>query len=494
MADAVVIGSGPNGLVAAITLAQAGLEVVVHEAADTPGGGVRSAELTLPGFTHDVCSGVYPLAVGSPAFRELGLDVEWVHPPATLAHPFDGGEAVTLERDVGETAAQLGADAEAYRTLVAPLARTWDAIAPLLLAPLVPPSPRAAVRLARALGPVRAVRAALDAAADARSLAERTFRGTEARSLLAGNAAHSILPLDRRPTGAFALALTMLGHAAGWPIARGGAQRLTDALVERLRSLGGELVLGSRVDALPSHGLVMADVSPPELLRLARGRLPNAYAQALRRYRFGPGAFKLDWALDGPIPWRAEACARAGTVHLGATLDELTASERAPWRGALASRPFVLLSQPSLFDPARAPAGNHTAWAYCHVPHGWEGDATAVIEAQVERFAPGFGQRILARHTLGPQALEAHNPSLVGGDINGGAMTLGQSLFRPAARLVPYRTGARGVYLCSASTPPGGGVHGMCGYHAAHRALRDLGLGLGERSGGGHRPIARMQA
>ncbi len=350
MPDAVVIGSGPNGLVAAITLAQAGLDVIVHEAADTVGGGVRSAELTLPGFVHDVCSAIYPLAAGSPVLRALELDVEWVQPPAALAHPLDDGTAVTLERDVAETAAQLGADASAYAELVGPLAGAWDAVAPVLLAPAMPPPGRAALSLARALGPAGALRSVRAALADARSLS-RLFAGREARALLAGNAAHSMLPLERRPTGAFGLTLLVLGHATGWPLARGGAQRLADALADRLRGLGGEIRLGSRVDELPAAGIVLADVGVPELLRLGRGRLPESYARAAARYRYGPAAFKLDWALAGPIPWRAEECRRAGTVHLGGTLEELADSERAPWEGRVSERPFVLLSQPSLFDP-----------------------------------------------------------------------------------------------------------------------------------------------
>jgi phytoene dehydrogenase-like protein len=472
--DAVVVGSGPNGLAAAITLAQAGLSVEVHEAADTLGGGVRSAELTLPGFTHDVCSAIYPLAVGSPFFRGLELDVDWVHSPALLAHPFDDGTAVTLERRIDDTAAQLGADEDAYRRLLGPLVRAWPAAERMLLAPLVPPAPRAAAGLVGALGIPGALSAARDALAPAVGLAERVFAGERARAFLAANAAHSMLPLETRPSGAFGLSLMALGHVYGWPFPRGGAQALGDALAARLRDLGGDIRLGSPVDRVPDVRIVLADVSAPELLRIAD--VPPRYAAALRRYRYGPAAFKLDWALDGPIPWTADGCRRAATVHLGESLAELAASERAPWEGRAPERPFVLLAQQSLWDDARAPAGRHTAWAYCHVPNGWNGDATQVVEAQIERYAPGFRDLVLGRSAMGPAALEAHNRNLVGGDINGGAMTLTQSLFRPAPQLVPYRTGARGLYLCSASTPPGGGVHGMCGHLAARRALRDLGM------------------
>ena len=435
---------------------------------------MRSAELTLPGFTHDVCSAIYPLAVGSPFFRGLGLDVEWLESPSGLAHPFDDGSAVTLERSVDATALQLGPDEDAYRRLVGPLVRAWPPVERVLLAPLVPPSPRAGAALVGALGVPGAVAAARDALASATGLAERAFEGERAKAFLGGNAAHSMLPLERRPSGAFGLTLMALGHVYGWPFPRGGAQTLADALAAALRELGGEIRLGSPVDTVPKAHLVLADVSPPELLRIAD--VPRRYAAALGRYRFGPGAFKLDWALDAPIPWTAEGCRRAATVHLGGTLAELAASERAPWEGRPLERPYVLLAQHSLWDDTRAPEGKHTAWAYCHVPNGWAGDATEAVETQIERFAPGFRDLVLARSALGPAALEAHNRNLVGGEINGGAMTLTQSLFRPAPRLVPYRTGRPGLYLCSASTPPGGGVHGMCGHLAARQALRDLGM------------------
>jgi phytoene dehydrogenase-like protein len=468
-----VIGSGPNGLCGAIALARAGLDVVVHEEQDTLGGGARSLELTLPGFVHDVCSAIHPMGEHSPFIRSLGLPLEWVHPSAQLAHPFDDGAAVTLERDLDETAEQLGADGAAYRELVGPLVEHWDVVEPVLLGPL-PPSPRAVGRFVRALGPRRAQRAVRAALADARALAEATFATPRARAFFAANAAHSMLPLERRPTGGFGLALVVLGHVFGWGFPRGGAQRLTDALVEHARGFGVEFHTGSRVDKLPAADVVLADVSPRELLRLVGGRFPDRYTRALERYRYGVSAFKLDWALDGPVPWRADAVARAGTVHLGGTLDELSASEWAPWTGRHADRPFVLFAQHTRFDETRAPAGKHTAWAYCHLPHASSERMTERIEAQVERFAPGFRELILERSELAPADLETRNRNLVGGDINVGAMDLGQLFTRPARKLVPYRTPLPGVYLCSAATPPGGGVHGMCGWSAARFALEDL--------------------
>jgi len=469
--SALVVGSGPNGLAAAIVLLQSGIEVEVHEAADWVGGGVHSEELTLPGFVHDVCATVQPLAVGSPFFRSLELGVEWVHPEAPVAHPFDDGTAVLLERDLDATVAGLGRDGGAYRRLVAPLVGRWDELAPVLLGRL-PPRLRTTLRLADAVGSsvfARSVRAAL---ADARSFVESTFETERARAWFAGHCAHSMLPLERRPSAGFGLTLVVLGHAVGWPVPRGGAQTLADALAERVRSLGGTIVTGSRVDELPRDQLVLADVSPRELARLARGRFRDRYERRLLDYRHGPGVFKLDWALDGPIPWHAEECRRAGTIHLGGTLDEISQSEWAAWSGRVAERPFVLLVQPTLFDVTRAPAAKHVAWAYCHVPNGSVVDLTERVEAQVERFAPGFRELVLARSALGPRELEARNRNLVGGDINGGAMDLGQLVRRPT--LSTCATPLVGVYLCSSSTPPGGGVHGMCGYHAARAALRSL--------------------
>jgi phytoene dehydrogenase-like protein len=436
---------------------------------------MRSAELTLPGFVHDVCSAIHPLGQSSPLFRGLDLDVEWIQPGAPAAHPLDDGSAVLLERGLEETAAGLGVDWDAYLELVRPLVEGWREIEGTLIGPH-PISPLRALRLVERLGPFGAVASVRAALSDARTLAGGRFRDPRTRAWLAGHCAHSLLPLERRPSGGFGLALVVLGHVVGWSLARGGSQRNADALADCLRRLGGEIRAGSPLDELPRADAVLADVSPRELVRLARGRLPARYERALLAYRHGPGAFKLDWALSGPIPWRAEACRRAGTVHLGGSFEEIAASERAAWSGSQTDRPFVLLTQPTLFDPSRAPEGRHTAWAYCHVPNGSSFDMTDAIEGQVERFAPGFRELILGRSVLGPAELEARNRNLVGGDLNGGAMDLGQLFFRPVRRIVPYRTPLSGVYLCSASTPPGGGVHGMCGYSAARVALRDLGL------------------
>ena len=471
--SAVVIGSGPNGLAGALTLARAGLEVEVREAQPTIGGGVRTAELTLPGFRHDVCSAIHPLGQLSPFFRDAQLDVEFVLPEAPAAHPFDDGTALLLERDVEETARALGADASAYRELVAPLVVAWEEAQPLLLNAF-PPQPAHVLAFVRAVGVRRAQRSARASLATARSLAESVFSTEGARGFFAGHAAHSMLPLERRPSAVFGLGLIVTAHVAGWGFPRGGSQSLADGLVAALERLGGRVQTETVVDELPDSEIVLADVVPRELLRIAGHRLPPRYARALRRYRHGPGAFKLDWALDGPIPWRAEEVGRAGTVHLGGTLDEISASEWAAWSGRHAERPFVLLVQQTLADPTRAPPGKHTAWAYCHVPNGSTFDMTERIEAQVERFAPGFRELILARSVLSPAELEARNRNLVGGDLNGGAMDLGQLFTRPVRKLVPYRTPLKGVYICSSATPPGGGVHGMCGQSAAQVALRDL--------------------
>lgn len=469
---AVVVGSGPNALVGAVVLAQAGYAVEVHEAEPALGGGAHTEELTLPGFRHDVCSAIHPLGEHSPAFRELALPIDWIHPPAPAAHPFDDGTALLLERGVDATAETLGPDGPAYRRLVGPLVREWRAIEPLLLGPF-PPGPRAAVAGARALGAGTLARSTRAALADARSLARSRFATERARGFFAGFAAHSMLPLERRPSAAFGLALAVMGHALGWGFPRGGAQAISDALSARLRELGGELLTSSPVDELPDADVVLADVMPRELVRIARGRLPERYERALGRYRHGPGAFKLDWALEGPIPWRAAECARAGTVHLGATLDEISDSEWGAWTGRPSDRPFVLLAQQSLFDGARAPEGKHAAWAYCHVPNGSDAELADAIEGQVERFAPGFRELVLARSVLRPADLERRNRNLVGGDVGGGTADLGQLFFRPVRKLVPYRTPLPGIYLCSSATPPGAGVHGMCGYSAARLALKD---------------------
>ena len=422
----------------------------MHEAADRIGGGTRTEELTLPGFRHDVCSAIHPLGVASPAFRELGLEVDWVRPPLELAHPLDDGSAVAVERSLHATAAGLGEDGPAYVELLRPFVDAWPRLE----------------RLRPALIDPRALLAGLNTA---RAVAESRFAGERARALFAGAAAHSLLPLERRPSAGFGIGLLLLAHVAGWAFPRGGSQAIADALAEGL-----DVRTGSLVDELPRADVVVADVMPRELVRIARGRLPERYERALLRYRHGPAAFKLDWALAEPIPWLAEECRRAGTVHLGGTLDEISASEWGAWTGRPSDRPYVLLAQHSLFDPTRAPEGRHTAWAYCHVPNGWPGERTEAIEAQVERYAPGFRDVILARSALGPAALEAHNRSLVGGDINGGIMDLGQLITRPARRLIPYTTPLDGLYLCSSATPPGGGVHGLNGYAAAKIALKRL--------------------
>ena len=469
MPDAIVVGAGPNGLAAAIVLARAGLSVRVVEAADTVGGGARSAELTLPGFVHDVCSAIHPLGLASPLFRGLPLadhGLDWIDPPAALAHPFDDGTAVVLERSPAAAAPTLGEDEERWRRLFAPLVREAEPLLDDVLGPFRLPA-----------HPLSLARFGARAALPATLLARLSFRGAKARGVFAGLAAHSMLPLGRPPSAAFGLVLGLLGHAVGWPFPRGGSQRFSDALASYLRSLGGEIETGRRVESLAELGgarAVLLDVTPRGLLALADDRLPTRYRPRLERYRYGPGVFKVDWALDGPIPWLAEECARAATVHLGATLEEIAAAEAAPHRGEIAERPYVLLAQHSLFDATRAPAGQHTAWAYCHVPNGSTADMAARIERQVERFAPGFRERILARSALGPAALERHNANYVGGDINGGAAILSQLVARPVARLSPYTTPLPGVFLCSSSTPPGGGVHGMCGYHAARAALRHL--------------------
>ena len=471
--DAIVIGSGPNGLAAAIELARAGRSVLVREAEQTLGGSVRSLELTLAGFVHDVCSAIHPLGAVSPAFSDLPLaahGLQWVEPPAAVAHPLDDGSAVVLERSIDETAAQLGGDGDAYRRLYEPYLRRWQQLEPALLGPIVR-APR---------HPLAIARFGLQGLRPAASLARSTFRGQRARALFAGVAAHSILPLEHPASAAFALVLSVLGHRVGWPFARGGSQNLTDALAGHLRSLGGDIRAGEPVDSLDELDgtrLILCDVSPRELVRIAGDRLPPRYRRRLERFRHGPGSFKLDWALDGPIPWTAPECSRAATVHLGGTLDEIAASERAPWQEGHAERPYVLLAQASLFDPTRTPEGKHTAWAYCHVPNGSTVDMTDRIERQIERFAPGFRNLVIGRSALSPAKLERHNRNLVGGDIAGGAQDLRQILARPVLRPVPYSTPVEGLYLCSSSTPPGGGVHGMCGLLAARAALRAERLG-----------------
>jgi len=442
--------------------------VLVREAEETIGGGVRSAELTLPGFVHDVCSSIHPFVPGSPFFRALPLGehgLEIVHPPSALAHPLDDGSAVLVHRSVEETVAGLGEDGEAYRRLVGSVAAAWADLEQVLLGPL----------LALPRHPVALGRFGTHALRPAARIARGTFATERARALFAGCAAHSMTPLGRSPTAAFGLVLLASAHVFDWAFPRGGSRRIADALVSVLRELGGEVVAGAAVDSTDEleATTVLCDVVPRELVRIAGSQLPSRYAARLARFPHGPGAFKVDFALDGPIPWTAAECSRAGTVHLGGTLGEIQASERAPWSGQHAERPFVLLAQHSLFDPSRAPKGKHTAWAYCHVPNGSTVDMTERIEAQIERFAPGFRDLVLARSVLPPAELERRNRNLVGGDLNAGAATLWRLVARPVFSSSPYRTPARGLYLCSASTPPGGGVHGMCGYLAARSALRD---------------------
>jgi len=465
--DAVVIGAGPNGLAAAITLARAHRSVLVYEAEATPGGGARSAGLTLPGYIHDVCSAIYPLAIGSPFFRTLPLaqhELQWIHPPAPLAHPFDDGTAVVVERSIGATANQLGADSAGYCRLIKYFCARWDGLdADLLGPPRVPRHPLALARFG------------FYGMRPAARVARGFFAGTRARAVFAGLAAHSMLPLDALGSAAFGLILAITAHSVGWPIPRGGAQKLTDALVAYARSLGVEFCLDRRISALSevtAARVVLCDVTPRQLLALAGKALPQYFQRRLQRFRYGMGVFKVDWALAAPVPWKAPACARAATVHVGGSFAEIAASEHAAARGESNERPFVLLAQPSLFDDQRAPPGKHILWGYCHVPHGSNQNRLEQIEQQIERFAPGFRDIILARSVRAPADLERHNANLIGGDINGGAAELGQLFLRPTWRT--YGTPVKGLYLCSASTPPGGGVHGMCGYFAARRALSEL--------------------
>ena len=461
---ACVVGSGPNGLAAAIVLAQAGLQVDVLEAEPTPGGAVRSMELTVPGFWHDFGSAVYPLASGSPFFSSLPLQdhgLEWIHSPAPVAHPLDDGTAVILERNLEDAKASLGPDRNIWANLVQPFVKNWRKFAPDVLRP-VPTIPR---------HPWLMARFGANALFSAKTIAHR-FHSERTRALFAGLAAHSFLSLDEPLSGAFGMLMAVSAHAVGWPIPRGGAQSLTNALCGYLSTFGTTIKTFSRVEslaALSGYDLILCDLTPRQLLKIAGHRLSDGYKHRLERFRYGSGVFKVDYALTAPIPWKASECLRAATVHLGGTFEEIAESEKATRMGRHTERPFVLLAQPTIFDPTRAPATQHIAWAYCHIPNGSKVDMLEKLEGQIERFAPGFRQSVSARRVFSPTELESRDANLVGGDIGGGVMDLRQFLFRPTSRL--YATSAKDVYICSSSTPPGGGVHGMCGYHAATRAL-----------------------
>lgn len=466
--DAIVVGSGPNGLAAGITLQQAGLSVLIVESKPTIGGGLRTAELTLPGFKHDICSAIHPLAIASPFFNALPLEkfgLEFLLPTLSAAHPFDDGNAAILDLGIDNTARILGKDAHTYQKLIRPIAKSWPTLLQDVLGPLHFPK-----------NPFALASFGLHGLLSAKQLGRR-FATKEARGLWAGMAAHAILPLDFLSTAAIGLVLLTAGHMSGWPVPKGGSSQIANALARYFESLGGKIQTNFHVESiqqLPSAKAILFDVTPKQLIQIAGERFSKLYTWQLRRYKYGMGVFKIDWALDGPIPFTAEPCKHAGTIHLGGTLEEIAFTERETWNGRHPEKPFVLLAQQSLFDHSRAPEGKHTAWAYCHVPHGSTIDMTAAIERQVERFAPGFRQRILAKHVMNTEKMQAYNPNYVGGDINGGVIDITQLFTRPALRASPYKTSAKGIYICSSSTPPGGGVHGMCGYHAAVRALKDV--------------------
>lgn len=466
--DAVIVGSGPNGLAAAITLQRAGCKALVLEAKDTIGGGLRTEALTLPGFLHDVCSAIHPMAAASPFLQSLPLEkygLGYIYPPVYAAHPLDNGNAAALYPSIDQTVKTLGDDATAYKNLFAPLIRHWPHVVGDALGPLRIPH-----------HPLEMAQFGWNALQPALSVARR-FQTPEARAFWAGMAAHAIVPLSYWSTAAIGMVLTTAGHTTGWPLPRGGSFKIAQAMAAYFESLGGKIETGrpiQNMSQLPAAKALLLDLTPRQILEIAGERFSSPYRRQLERFRYGPGVFKIDWALDGPIPFTGEHCRSAGTVHIGGTLEEIARGEQKTWDGKLIDDPFVLLAQPSLFDPTRAPAGKQTAWAYCHVPNGSTLDRTEVIERQVERFAPGFRDRILARHVMNTTQLETYNANYIGGDINGGAIDIRQLFTRPALRFSPYRTSARGIYICSSSTPPGGGVHGLCGYHAARRALKDL--------------------
>ena len=466
--DAVIIGSGPNGLAAAVHLARNGWKTLVLEAADTPGGGTRTKEITLPGFRHDICSAVHPMGVASPFFQSLDLEahgVRWIHPKIPLAHPLEDGRAAVLHRDLEETARGLGDDGARYRNVFAPLVKNFSSLVGDALAPLRLPK-----------HPLLMTRFGLNAAKPATWFANG-FRGEEARALFAGNAAHGVMPLTKLMSSAIGLMLQTCAHAGGWPIPQGGSQSIADAMVRILRSHGGEVRCGVRVESLkdlPDAKAYLFDVSPRNLARIAGEALPQNFRNRLESYRHGPGVFKVDYALNTSIPWKNEHCRRAGTVHVGGTFEEVAAAEQAAWAGEMTDKPFVLVAQPSLDDPTRAPQGKHVAWAYCHVPHGSKESRLEVINAQIERFAPGFRDCILAAHTMNCAEMESYNANYIGGDVIGGVTDLFQLFTRPVARLNPYTTPNRKIFICSASAPPGGGVHGMCGFWAAETVRKRL--------------------
>jgi len=462
--DAVVVGAGPNGLVAAVTLAMHGRRVLLVEAADHVGGAMRTEELTLPGFRHDVGATVLPLALASRAFREIELEVEWAHPPVAAAHPLDGADAALVYRDVDRTASGFGRDGRAWRALIGATARAGYPLVDTLMSPLgVPRAPFAAARYG------------ISGVLPATALARAAFRTDAARAAFAGMSAHSMLSLRQPITAGYGMLLAALAHSVGWPVVRGGSQGLADALAARLVRLGGEIRTGMRVGdlaELPPARSVLLDLTPRQVLEIAGDRLPRRYRHRLSRFRYGPGVFKIDWALDAPVPWRDPRVGDAGTVHLGGSLDEVAAGERAVSNGEHPARPFVLCVQPTVADPSRAPLGKHVLWAYCHVPNGSSVDMTAAIEGQLERFAPGFAERVLARHVMPPKALEAFDANLVGGDIGAGAADLRQFIARPVLSRHPWATPVPGLFLCSSSTPPGAGVHGMGGWQAARLAMK----------------------
>ena len=467
MSDAIVVGAGPNGLAAAITLAEAGRSVQIIEANDQIGGGSRSAELTLPGYIHDVCSAIHPFGVASPVFRKMNLanhGLEWVFPPVELAHPFDDGSVAMLKRSIVETGESLGADADAWSKFMQPLADNAELIMDSLLNPL-----KAARR------PIVMAGFGLHAIRSAKGVVNALFKEQHARGLFAGIAAHSFLRLDQMPSASLGVMLGFMAHVEGWPLARGGSQKIPDALAAHFRSLGGEIITGQPVksiDDLPPADAVLFDVTPRQLIDIAGHRFPDGYRRRLSRFRYGPGTFKMDFALDGPIPWTSPGCSQAGTVHLGGTFEEIADAEYNVLQGNHPDRPFVLVAQQSMFDDTRAPEGKHTVWAYCHVPNGSTVDMADQIERQIERFAPGFRDRILAKSIMAPAKLERYNANYVGGDITGGFLDLRQLFTRPVVRIPPYTTPDKRIYICSSSTPPGGGVHGICGFHAARSALR----------------------